>query len=193
MRLRVEADRGADADDADGEDLAGTPAGNDVSTHTVLVDGRKVPAEVKCNGAFVSPVSKPSTSTEVKRKSATPVVINGNMAENSPKVDAKLNGHVDGDASGSDSEHGGDEDSDHSDGKAPASETVVRATRSGRVPAASTRNGKLKKRKKKGVAHRTLMDLGQWDATLVVGLNVLDIKIGGQGGESWRIFVDRTV
>lgn len=188
IRLNVEAERAADDENTTADDEQTTaPIEGDASAPSVTVDGRKVLAEVRCNGSHISPATKAPILAQAKHKSSPPVETNG---------DAKLNGHAVADGPASDSEHGGDEGSDDSSSNKPRVKEegmAVRATRSGRVPSVSMKNGKLKRRKKKGAASRVLMDLGQWDVSLVLGSNVVDVKIGGQEGESWRIFVDRSL
>lgn len=171
MRLALEAERNADADDAEATAVEAEQPG-------VLVDGKRFPVEIRCNGTFVSPAAKAPSATPtpaVTQRSLTPV--EDGTDENGH---AKMNGHGD-DGSGSESDDGG-----HVDGET----TAARATRSGRVP---TSNGKTKRRKRKGAVNRVLLDLGQWDVSLNVGHNVVDIKAGGREGESWRVFVDRSM
>lgn len=180
IRLNVEGERAADDESTTAGDEHITTVEADASAPSVVVDGRKILAEVRCNGSHILPAAR----AQIKQKSSPSAETNG---------DSKLNGHAAADEPGSDSEHGGDEGSDDSSSNKPrvkGEEMAIRATRSGRVPSASTKNGKLKRRKKKGAASRVSMDLGQWDVSLVLGSNVVDVKVGGQEGESWRIFVD---
>lgn len=192
IRINVEGERGSDEDDLATEGGTSTPDEGDSGPHSVLVDGRKIPMEVKCNGSHVSPALKSTHDNppSAKERSVMSNDADGEHARNDSKADVKTNGHVDGDASGSESEGGGGE-SDHS--TKPTANAGVRKTRSGRVPAASMTNGKLKRRKKRGPSNRVHLQLGQWDLSLVLGNNVVDMKVGGKGGDSWRIFVDRCV
>lgn len=138
---------------------------------TVEVDGKKFPAEVKLGGTVISPVPPPTSPK-------TPAPSDGDV-EMTDGGAPKTNGHA-GDQSGSDSDGEGK-------GKGPA-----RATRSGKVPTPSTKNGRMrKKRRTKKAAEFISIELGPWDVPLVIGNNILDIKAGGKDGERWRVFVDR--
>jgi hypothetical protein len=190
IRINVEAERSSDEDDLDAERGESTPDEGDGGPHSVLVDGRKIPMEVKCNGTHVSPIVKSTHNNPSSTKERLVTDADGEHTGKDSKADVKTNGHADGDASGSESEGGGGE-SDHS--TKPPADAGARKTRSGRVPAASMTNGKLKRRKKRGPPNRVLLQLGQWDLSLVLGNNVVDMKVGGKGGDSWRIFVDRCV
>lgn len=191
IRINVEAERSSDEDDLDTDRGASTPDEGGIASHCVLVDGRKIPMEVKCNGTRVSPLAKstPNNPSNTKERSTTSADVDEENTGEDSRADMKVNGHTDGDSSGSESDGGGDAESDHS--TKPTIEPGARKTRSGRVPAMT--NGKFKRRKKRGPSNRVSLPLGQWDLSLVLGTNVVDMKVGGKEGDSWRIFVDRCV
>ena len=190
LQLKVEAEK--PDDDEDEMDDTSEVEAKDASEHGVMVDGKKFPVEIKCNGTFLTPAAAKegaaSAAPTLVKKASSDVDVDGDEDPEDDEEDGaiQMNGHAD------DDEDSGSENESHSPSK-PA----VRATRSGRVIAPAGKNGKVKRRRKskKGLsaASRVLVDLGQWDVSLNVGSNVLDIKAGGKDGESWRVFVDRVL
>jgi hypothetical protein len=183
IQLKVAAEKSADVgEDEDSE--AGAEDAKDESEPSVLVDGKKFPVEIKCNGTFVAPKAPTPLHSAAQRKASS---------------EADAEGEEDGDYDDADAEgipqingHDGGEESTSEGDQAKNNPPATRATRSGLVRSPA-KNGKVKRRKrtKRGGASRILVDLGQWDVLLNVGANVLDIKAGGKGGERWRLFVDR--
>ena len=176
VKLRMDVEKGPDEEDMEeDESTTGTE-----SSVVVDAEGKKFSTAVKLNGTHLPPAPQ-----RAARKTSTPAP-DMVMADGTKEDVPKTNGHNDGGAaSGSESED------ESGKGKGPA----ARATRSGKVPTPSMKNGKArrKRRAKKAGGMIVGIDLGPWEASLVVGSNVLDVRAGGKDGERWRVFVDRVL
>lgn len=177
------------------------PDGNEEGAEGVK-EKDEMKAEVRWNGTAVEAVPRPKPAKDERDGEIDKKEEEGDEAHGMMNGDLMLNGHADGkDESGSDSEHEHDT-LDHppaapADGEsAPTQDQpALRSTRSGRILSTSTRNGKSRRRKRKGPKSRVQLELGEWDVgQLNMGSNVVDVKVGlgAAGGEGWRIFVDRS-
>lgn len=185
LRLSIQAERPNESEEDQEENGIEVDEKNK-SEPGVMIGGRKFAVEVKCNGAAVSPVVRKQTTSSALSGARDQNRENGATDDEDEAGSSlpKMNGHA---ATGSDDESLESEN----DGSKPA----LRSTRSGKVIPPFAQNGKLKRRRKSKQgsisSSRDVIDLGQWDVTLSVGSNVLDLRVGGSNGESWRVFVDR--
>ena len=176
VKIRMDVEKGPDEDDGEEDESTGGTE----SSIVVDAEGKKFSTAMKLNGTHLPPAAQ-----RAARRTSTPAP-DVMMADGTKEDAPKANGHHDGGAvSGSDSED------EAGKGKGPA----ARSTRSGKIPTPSTKNGKTRRKRRGKKAGGTIVgvDLGPWDASLVVGSNVLDVRAGGKDGERWRIFVDRVV
>ncbi|KDQ15702.1 hypothetical protein BOTBODRAFT_31587 [Botryobasidium botryosum FD-172 SS1] len=161
--------------------------------------------EMKSNGVLLKELEPPAASGSTVADEAAGSTLNG-AAE---KLKAGLlNGKSDGSSDESMAESSESEEEEEEEEEEIAVRTRSRDKDRGKA-AKTAPKAKKQRRQKNGKAGSKKEKAGggaggadkakvlapvvrKWDVPLVVGSNVIDVKVGGSTGESWRVFLERT-
>ncbi|KAG8958791.1 Methionine aminopeptidase 2 [Tulasnella sp. 408] len=172
----MDVDEGDDDEDASGEDEA-SAGGNKPA------DGEKeVDIEVKLNNFPITSSAAPTPSTPQTAAVETPANPNGALVNgNGHSVDAQSESEL------SDAE---DTPKTRSAGKSKGKASPVKGSKTRKGGKSGSKGSKADLDSQ---AVKTRMEQKCWVAILKEGQNTLDVKVGSEHSETWRIFVDRVV
>ncbi|KAG8911659.1 hypothetical protein FRC01_005596 [Tulasnella sp. 417] len=173
----MDLDDGDDDEDASGEDE--TPAGGNKTADSE----KEVDIEVKLNNFPLTSSAAPTPSTPQTVPAEAPANPNGALVNG--------NGHSADAQSGSELSDAEDTPKTRSTGKSKGKAAGAKGSKARKGGKSGAKGGSRADHDAQAV--KTRMEQKCWVVGLKEGQNTLDVKVGSEHSETWRIFVDRVV